>query len=231
MRNTGKKTNAQLIKLMQKKHDEVSYALGRDKTRSEALGAVLSELNSQITNYTNEKEKSLREACVASDRVLDNSITLEESNKELNTIKGLVERLNGEFKKIELEKKNLESTHKKQIKEVNSLMNKIRKQAEKDTSKIKKTLDNKIDELSRANDRVRTKDIEINSKINQIKKLNENIIVANDVLVDKRVEMADLKDELKKQKVTKRDIKLTEQRLLEVKNSLKEKRRLNKKIK
>ncbi len=85
--------------------------------------------------------------------------------------------------------------------------------------------------MSRANDRVRTKDIEINSKINQIKKLNENIIVANDVLVDKRVEMADLKDELKKQKVTKRDIKLTEQRLLEVKNSLKEKRRLNKKIK
>lgn len=69
MMKQGKKTNAQVVQMLSRKHDAISKAVERDNLKKETIGCVLSELNSQIENYTSLKEKSLTEALVTSESV------------------------------------------------------------------------------------------------------------------------------------------------------------------
>ena len=43
--------------MLSRKHDAISKAVERDNLKKETIGCVLSELNSQIENYTSLKEK------------------------------------------------------------------------------------------------------------------------------------------------------------------------------
>lgn len=90
---------------------------------------------------------------------------------------------------------------------------------------IKKELNKKIDKLDRAKEKIAIKDIEIQSKINQMKILNKNILSSNNILREKEDTIYKMDIKIKDFIDKTLEFKLTEQKLKKAKEELKDLRR------
>lgn len=225
MMKQGKKTNAQVVQMLSRKHDAISKAVERDNLKKETIGCVLSELNSQIENYTSLKEKSLTEALVTSESVSNVKDNLKKKQEQLKSINCLISSLQKEFDAIQKEKEDILLSNEENIKKHRIEMDDFRKSSLDEMDIIKKELNKKIDKLDRAKEKIAIKDIEIQSKINQMKILNKNILSSNDILREKEDTIYKMDIKIKDFIDKTLEFKLTEQKLKKAKEELKDLRR------
>lgn len=225
MMKQGKKTNAQVVQMLSRKHDAISKAVERDNLKKETIGCVLSELNSQIENYTSLKEKSLTEALVTSESVSEAKDNLKKKQEQLKSINCLISSLQKEFDAIQKEKEDILLSNEENIKKHRIEMDDFRKASLDEMDIIKKELNKKIDKLDRAKEKIAIKDIEIQSKINQMKILNKNILSSNNILREKEDTIYKMDIKIKDFIDKTLEFKLTEQKLKKAKEELKDLRR------